>query len=136
MIEMIHSIFRAIDIEIVEPIEKNLTYYHIEGCKYITLMDKDITEEEIERILDSIGRDGKTYPFNSDYLVIVAAETSGSFKSEDLYFMRDAGEHVVFILRNKMTNQIFYPTSFVFPPRFSYRKILKRIAETIINKQS
>ena len=103
-------------------------YYWVEGCKYLVFFEKEIDKNGISSILDTIGRDGKGYPFSSNYLIVVVAPISYAFyKSKDLYYARDVGENVAFILYNKNKNTIFYPTGFVFPLRFSYRKIIKKI---------
>ncbi len=129
MNESIYKTLESLGLMESEPIERRLTYFWVGGCKFLHVHDVEVTEEEITRILDSVSEDGKSYPFNSNYLVIVAAETSLFFKDKDLYFMREGGENVVFILFDKTNGKVYYPKGFNFPLRFSYRKILKAIAE-------
>ena len=110
--------------------ERVLNYYWVEGYKYLVFFEKEIDENDLPSILDIIGNDGTGYPFNSNYLIIVVAPiTNGFFKSKDLYYARNVGENVVFVLYSVNNNTIFYPTGFVFPIRFSYRKLIKKIRE-------
>ena len=131
MIEKFNEITNLIGADISNPIKRQFAYYWLEGCKYIYIHNGIVTKDEILKILNLIGVDGKSFPFNSNYLIIVLAETSESFKSKDLYFMREAGEHVAFLLYDKVNHKSYYPHGFVFPLRFSYRKILNTIAKKL-----
>lgn len=129
MDKSILSIVESIGAATSEPIERRLTYYWLEGRKFIHLHEKEVTKEEIAAILDSVAEDGGSYPFSSDYLVVVVGKTSAPFKDKDLEFMRNGGEHVAFFLIDEAKGQAYYPKGFVFPPRFSYRKIFKALAQ-------
>ncbi|MCR5184794.1 MAG: hypothetical protein K6C32_01765 [Bacilli bacterium] len=132
MINIKKPLLAALDIDPTKYISRLNKYYWIEGCKYILFVNRIVFADSFPKILDDIGHDGKSYPFNSNYLIIVIAPTHEQFDKKDLYYERDLGENVVFVLYNETKRTVFYSTAFNFPLRFSYRKITRKIAGIIL----
>lgn len=133
MDDLFNEVAKSLGLSCENSIIRRLEYLWLEGCKYIHFHNCEVSHKNIGEILSIIGEDGKTHPFSSNYLIIVVAETSDIFERKDLYFMRESGEHVAFVLYNKATNQVFFPHGFVFPPRFSYQRIAKTIAKKLLS---
>ena len=127
MNNLVKQVLLSFDILDREPICKKKVYYWIEGYKYFCFIDDEINDNNITGLLNQIGDDCKNPPFNSNYLIIVIAKTSSSFKGKDLYFARDIGENIALFLKNEKENKIYYPTGLVLPLRYSYRKIIKKL---------
>ena len=121
---------------LVEEYSYQLThkYYLLDGCKYVLFYDKPIAKNDIQNVLVEIEKDGKSYPLSQNYIALVIAETDDEFKKDDLEWMNNGGENVVFVLCNKRLNKLFSPQSIVFPLRYSYRKITKKIGQLFEQK--
>ena len=130
MEKLIRLIRETFELNDERSVQRNHNYYWLDGCKYFLFYDKPIAKKDVQRVLDEIGKDGKSYPMSNNYLVIVVAETNDNFDIiDELQWMRGNGENVIFVLYNRKFNKLFYPTSIVLPLRYSYRRITKKIGK-------
>ena len=126
-----HGILKAFNVSANDSIQRCFTYYQTAPYKYLHFCDGTITSKTIPGILETIGADGKSYPFNLQYLIIVIAETDEKMNGKWLEFIGDAGELVVFLLHNRNSGDYYYPKHFQFPLRYAYRKDIKKILSVL-----
>ena len=130
---MIDTLLKEFEIEPDSAIHRTLDYYWIEGCKYLCFLNTELSSDSLSDTLETIGKDGESYPLSSNYLAIVVATTDEEFNPRDLYLMKSIGENVVFVLLNRRLKKVYCPNGFVFPLRFSYRKLTAKIKEILLN---
>lgn len=131
MHNIIETIKSEFSISENDSIKRKLNYYWLEKRVFITFYQELITSSVFNSILEIIESDGESYPLSSDYIVLVFGQTNESLSPKDLEFMKSFKENVIFVLYNKETNTLIHPSSSIFPLRFSYKKVLKRIEKLI-----
>ncbi len=128
---MVDYVLEELGIEPKLVIHRKLDYYWAEGRKYLCFLKTELSAASFNNILETIGDDGKSYPFNSDYLVVVIAMTDEEHNPKKLYYMRGVGENVAFVLLNKRLKKVFRPNCLIFPLKFSYRKLTSIIEDAL-----